>query len=107
MSYNIVIMTASNTEEASKIVQILLEERLIACANIINSVFSFFWWEGRIDKEKEVLVIMKSNENFFKKLAKRVEELHSYDTPEILALPIINGSKSYLEWMKNCLKPVS
>lgn len=107
MSYNIVIMTASNTEEASKIVQILLEERLIACANIINSVFSFFWWEGRIDKEKEVLVIMKSNENFFKKLAKRVEELHSYDVPEILALPIINGSKSYLEWMKNCLKPVS
>ena len=107
MSYNIVIMTASNTEEASKIVQILLKERLIACANIINSVFSFFCWEGRIDKEKEVLVIMKSNENFFKKLAKRVEELHSYDLPEILALPIINGSKSYLEWMKNCLKPVS
>ncbi|MCK4885319.1 divalent-cation tolerance protein CutA [Candidatus Bathyarchaeota archaeon] len=106
MSYIIVIITASNREEAVKIVRTLLEERLIACANIMDPVSSFFWWQGKIEEEKEVLVIMKSHETLFKKLSKRVMELHSYDTPEILALPIVNGSQSYLEWMKACLEPV-
>jgi len=106
MSYNIVIMTAPNKEEAVKIVHTLLEERLIACANIMDHVSSFFWWQGKIEDEKEVLVIMKSHENLFKKLSKRAMELHSYDTPEILALPIVNGSQSYLDWMKACLEPV-
>ena len=89
-----------------KIVRTLLEERLIACANIIDSVSSFFWWQGKIEEEKEVLVIMKSHESLFKKLSKRVTDLHSYDTPEILALPIVNGSASYLDWMKACLESV-
>ena len=106
MAYIIVFMTASNKEEAEKIVRALLEERLIACANIIDHLSSFFWWQGKIEEEKEVLVIMKSNENLFKKLSKRVTELHSYDVPEILALPIVDGSSSYLEWLKNCLEPV-
>lgn len=99
-------MTASNKEEATKIVRILLEERLIACANIMDSVSSFFWWQRKIEEEKEILVIMKSHEDLFKKLSKRVTELHSYDTPEILALPIVNGSQAYLDWMKTCLEPV-
>jgi periplasmic divalent cation tolerance protein len=99
-------MTASTKEEAVRIVHTLLEERLIACANIMDPVSSFFWWQGKIEEEKEVLVIMKSHETLFKKLSKRVMELHSYDTPEILALPIVNGSQSYLDWMKACLEPV-
>ena len=106
MSYNIVLMTASTKEEAVRIVRALLEERLIACANIMDPVSSFFWWQGKIEEEKEVLVIMKSHETLFKKLSKRVMELHSYDTPEILAIPIVNGSQSYLDWMKTCLEPV-
>jgi len=106
MSYNIVIMTTSNKEEAVRIVRALLEERLIACANIMDPVSSFFWWQGKIEEEKEVLVIMKSHETLFKKLSKRVMELHSYDTPEILALPIADGSPSYLDWLKDCLEPV-
>ena len=106
MSYNIVIMTTPNKEEAIKIIRTLLEERLIACANIINFVSSFFWWQGKIRKEKEILVIMKSNQTLFKRLSKRVTELHSYDIPEILALPIVNGSQSYLDWMKTCFKQV-
>ena len=106
MSYLIVIMTAPNREEAVKIVRTLLEERLIACGNILDPVFSFFWWQGKIEEEKEVLVIMKSHEKLFKKLSKRVKELHSYDVPEILALPIVDGSSSYLEWLKSCLEPV-
>jgi periplasmic divalent cation tolerance protein len=106
MAYLIVLMTAPNREEAVKIVRVLLEERLIACGNIVDSVSSFFWWRGKIEEEKEVLVIMKSDEKLFKKLSKRVMELHSYDVPEILALPIVDGSSSYLEWLKNCLEPV-
>ena len=106
MSYLIVFMTASNREEAEKIVRVLLEEKLIACANIIEPVSSFFWWQGKIENEKEVLAIMKSNETLFEKLQKQVTELHSYDVPEILALPIVAGSQSYLNWMKDCLEPV-
>ena len=106
MSYIIVIMTALNKEETVKIIHTLLEERLIACANIMDPVSSFFWWQGKIEEEKEVLVIMKSHETLFKKLSKRVMELHSYDTPEILALPVVEGSQSYLDWMKACLEPV-
>jgi periplasmic divalent cation tolerance protein len=106
MSYIIVFMTASTNEEAVKIVRALLEERLIACAHIMDPVSSFFWWQGKIEEEKEVLVIMKSHESLFKKLSQRVAELHSYEVPEILALPIIEGSPSYLDWMKDCLEPV-
>src|SRR4030043_674320 len=106
MAYIIVFMTAPNKEEAAKIVRALLEERLIACANIMDPVASLFWWQGKIEEEKEVLVIMKSSETLLKRLSQRVTELHSYEVPEILAVPIVEGSPSYLEWMKTCLEPV-
>jgi len=106
MSFIIVIMTAPNKQEAVNIVRALLEERLIACANILDPVHSLFWWKGKIEEEKEVLVLMKSQKTLFKKLSKRVAELHSYDVPEILALPIVEGSSSYLDWMRACLEPV-
>ena len=106
MSYLIVFMTAPNREEAMKIVRTLLEERLIACGNIVDPVSSLFWWKGKIEEEKEVLVILKSNDKLFKKLSKRIKELHSYDVPEILAFPIVDGNSSYLDWMKGILEPV-
>ncbi len=106
MAFTIVFMTAPNKQEAVKIVRTLLEERLIACANILDSVHSLFRWKGKIEEEKEVLVLMKSQKSLFKKLSKRVTELHSYDVPEILALPIVEGSQSYLDWMKACLEQV-
>ena len=106
MSFMIIIMTAPSKQEAVNIVRTLLEERLIACANILDPVHSLFWWKGKIEEEREVLVFMKSQETLFKKLSKKVIELHSYDVPEILALPIVEGSHSYLDWMKSCLEPV-
>jgi len=106
MAYLIVFMTASSKEEAVKIVRTLLEEHLIACANIIDSVLSFFWWQGKIEEEKEVLIIMKSHQKWFKMLSKRVTQLHSYDVPEILALPVVEGLQSYMNWMKACLDQV-
>jgi periplasmic divalent cation tolerance protein len=106
MSFIIVIMTAPNKQEAVNIVRALLEEKLIACANILDPVHSLFWWKGKIEEEKEVLVLMKSQEKLFKNLSKRVKELHSYDVPEILALPIVEGSQTYLDWMRDCFEPV-
>ena len=96
-------MTASSKSEAKKIVRSLLEEKLIACANMIDSVYSVFWWQEKIEEEKEVLVIMKSHQELFNKVSTRIEELHSYDNPEILALPIVDGSSQYLEWMNKVL----
>ncbi len=106
MSFIIVIMTAPNKQEAANIVRTLLEERLIACANILEGVHSIFWWKGKKEDEKEVLVLIKSQQTFFKKLSERIMELHSYDVPEILALPVVEGSTLYFEWMKACLEPV-
>jgi len=100
MSYLIVFMTAANMEEAVNIVRTLLEEKLIACANIVDNVSSLFWWQGKIEEENEVLAIMKSSQKLFKKLSERVAELHCYDVPEVLALPIVDGSQSYLDWLK-------
>jgi periplasmic divalent cation tolerance protein len=100
-------MTASNKEEAIKIVRILLEEKLVACANMIEAVSSFYWWKGTIEEDKEVLVIMKSHKNLFQKISSRIIKLHSYDVPEILAIPIVDGSSSYLDWMKVYLEPVN
>jgi len=106
MSYIVVIMTTSNKEEAEKIVRSLLKERLIACANILGPVSSLFWWQGKIDEAKEFLVFMKSHKSLFERLSERVREIHSYDVPEIVALPIIEGSPPYLDWLKTCLQPV-
>ncbi len=102
-SYVVVFMTASDKKEALKIVRRLLNERLIACANIVGPVSSLFWWEGKIDEASEFLVIMKSRKDLFKRLSERVKETHSYEVPEVLELPITEGLPSYLEWMSASL----
>jgi periplasmic divalent cation tolerance protein len=106
MSYIVVITTTSNKEEAVKIVHSLLKERLIACANIVGPVSSLFWWEGKIDEEKEFLVFMKSHKSLFERLSERIREIHGYEVPEIIALPIIKGSPPYLDWLKVSLQLV-
>lgn len=98
-SYVVIFMMVPDEKEATKIVRDLLKERLIACANIVGPVSSLFWWEGKIDKASEFLVIMKSRKNLFKKLSERVKELHSYEVPEVIALPVIEGLPSYLNWL--------
>lgn len=102
-SYVVVFMTAASEEEASKIVRSLLKQRLITCGNIVGPISSLFWWEGKIDEAREFLVIMKSQRNLFKKLSERVKALHSYEVPEVLALPVIDGFPSYLNWVSASL----
>ena len=107
MTYIIVIMTTPNKSKAEKIIRKLLEEHLIACANVLDSVCSFFWWKQKIEQENEALVVMKSSKKLFKKIVQRIQELHCYDVPEILALPILDGSEAYLDWMKNTFDTVN
>lgn len=99
----IVFMTTRTKEEAQKIVHLLLDTHFIACANIIGPVDSEFWWRGKIDKAKEFLVMMKSDEKLFEKLSKTIKEMHSDDIPEILALPIVKGLTEYLDWLNSTL----
>lgn len=106
-SYVVIMMTTSNKEEAMKIVRSLLEKKLIACANIVGPVSSLFWWEGKIDQASEFLVFMKTHKNLFERLSETVREIHSYEVPEIVALPMIEGLPPYMEWLKASLQSVS
>jgi len=106
MPYVIVVMTTANREEAVKIVNQLLQERLIACANVVSPVSSLFWWKEKIEEVEEFLVFMKSRGELFEELSERMRALHSYEVPEVLALPIIKGLPSYLEWLGASLQPV-
>ncbi len=92
-------VTAKDVPQAQKIADALVLDKLIACANIIPGVQSIFSWQGKVDKGKEVLLILKTKKILFKKVAARVKALHSYQTPEIIALPIIDGSRDYLQWI--------
>jgi len=100
----VVLITTADKSEAEKISQTLLSEKLIACANIISPVTSCFLWQGKIDKTEECLVIMKTRRSLFGELLLCVKGLHSYEVPEVLALPVADGSESYLSWMGSVLK---
>ena len=102
-TYIIVIVTTQSKQEAENIAQQLLKQQLIACANITSPVTSIFPWKGKLEKVEEHLVFMKSRKDLFNKLAETVKALHSYEVPEILALPIVDGSKEYLAWIESCL----
>ena len=101
--YIVVMVTTASKQEAEKIAQCLLKEKLIACANIIGPVSSLFHWSGKIERAEEYLIFMKSRKDLFRKLAEAVKALHSYEVPEVIALPIVEGSKAYLDWLGNCL----
>ena len=92
-------MTASSIEEADLISNSLLEKKLIACSNIINDMKSTFWWNGNIQKENEVLIIAKSTKALLDNIIAEVRSIHSYDVPEILAIPILGGNPDYLDWI--------
>jgi len=96
----IVFITASSEEEAAKIARALVEARLAGCVNIIKNIRSIYSWQGKIEDGSEVLMIVKTQKSLFDSLTKKVEELHSYTVPEIIVLPIVEGSKDYLKWLR-------
>jgi len=102
--YIAVFVMTANREEAEKVARRLLDEKLIACANIVGPVSSFFWWAGKVERTEEYLLLAKTRSDLFENLSDEVKALHSYEVPEIIALPIVNGSKAYMEWLESCLK---
>jgi len=103
----IVYITASSAKEASEIAEALLKERLAACANVVESIKSTYWWKGNLERDDESLIILKTTERKFDELAARAKELHSYENPEIVALPILKGSSDYLAWIDAEVDPKS
>ncbi len=100
MTDYIVVFVTAPADEAPELAKTLVEERLVACVNIVPGLRSFYWWQGKIEDEPEVLCIMKTRSELFESLRDRVRELHSYEVEEIIALPILAGNLPYLDWIK-------
>ena len=95
----------ANREEAQKISKTLLSEKMAACVNVLNSVESFYMWEGEISSSQESILIIKSSLKLANKLKNRIKELHSYNIPAIIQLPISSINEEYQAWiLKNCLQ---
>ena len=100
----VVLMTASNAGEATRIAEMLVERKLAACVQILPPMTSIYVWKGEVQRESEILLVAKSTQAKFDELEAAVRAIHSYETPEIIALPIVAGSQSYLSWLSNCLE---
>lgn len=99
MSHVVVLVTGPSAEEAERIGRALVEERLAACANLIPSISSTYWWKGKVEEASEALLVMKTRQDLLERLTARVRALHSYTVPEVIALPILGGNPDYLKWI--------
>ena len=105
MTDKIVIFVAvGNSSDAALLAKSLVEKRLAACVNLVPGVSSWYWWEGKVNVDEEVLLMMKTSRDKFAALEKEVLRLHSYAVPEIIAIQIVEGSKNYLSWIEESLK---
>lgn len=95
----VVLITAPGADKAAEIGRALVEERLAACANIVPGVRSIYRWEGKLQDDAEVLMLVKTRAALFEKLRERVVALHPYSVPEVLALPVAAGAQPYLDWI--------
>jgi periplasmic divalent cation tolerance protein len=102
--YSLIYITTSEPLESKKIARKLLEEKLVACTNIIPQINSLYLWKGEIEDDDESILIAKTKTDKVDQVIKRVEEIHSYETPCILQLEVKKGSECYLQWMEDELK---
>lgn len=98
-TYIVVLITTGTPEEAQRIAAVLLEQRKAACVNIIPQVSSRFWWKGKLDSAEESLLIVKTRASLLDEVVSLVNQVHSYDVAEVIALPIVGGNQDYLDWM--------
>ena len=100
----VVLVTCGSAKEARRVARALVKARLAACANVVDTpVRSIYRWKGRVESAKEYLLIIKTSRQLFAALQARVKQLHSYDVPEIIAVPIAAGSVNYLRWLDECV----
>jgi periplasmic divalent cation tolerance protein len=100
MEFRMLYITAANRDEADKIADALVESRLAACANILGEISSVFWWQGKLTHEREVALIVKTRAALVEAAIARVKELHSYQVPCVVALPLLDGNPDYFAWLK-------
>ncbi len=103
----VVLMTAANGEEAARLADLLIGAHLAACVQILPEMESVYRWEGKVERQAETLLLAKTTRARFEDLEREVRALHSYETPEIIALPIVAGSAPYLEWLRESVKTPS
>jgi len=101
----VVIVTVGTEQKGIEIGKALIEERLAACVNLLKGVRSLFLWKGSLTEDQEILMLIKTRRSIFPKLMDRVVELHPYQVPEIIALPVVEGSSSYLQWVAEMTGP--
>ncbi|MAF50107.1 MAG: divalent-cation tolerance protein CutA [Rhodospirillales bacterium] len=99
MSQNIVYVTAATIDEARTIAKTIVTERLAACANILGAMESVYWWDGAVQSESEVSMILKTKAELVDRVIARVKALHSYDCPCVIAMPIVAGHQKFLNWI--------
>jgi periplasmic divalent cation tolerance protein len=99
MKLNIIYITAGGMDEARAIGKALVSTRLAACVNILDNMNSFYWWEGEIQDDKEVVLIAKTRESLVSQLIEKVRSMHSYDCPCIVSIPVADGNPAFLEWI--------
>lgn len=101
MTEIVVFITTSSEDEATRIAKELVGAQLAGCVNIIRDIRSIYSWEGNVEDDHEILMIVKTRKSLFSQLQKKVQELHSYSVPEIIAIPIEDGSQEYLKWLRS------
>ena len=101
----LVYITAPGRQEARALASTLVQERLAACANIIDGAESFYWWQGKMETAAESICILKTTDAVYPALEKRARELHPYEVPCIVALPLVQGSASFLQWIADEIQP--
>lgn len=102
--FSIVLVTAPDLKVARMLARAALEAKLIACANIVPKIESHYWWQGKLERGGEVLIVMKTTRQQQKRLEKLIVEKHPYDTPEFVVVPIASGNARYLKWISNSVK---
>lgn len=100
----VILVTAGSLRQARKIARRLVEQKLAACVNITPPVQSVYRWEGKVETAKEFLLVIKSTRELFDPIKAEVLKLHSYATPEIICLPIVDGSAEYLRWLEESVR---
>ncbi|HYM11233.1 MAG TPA: divalent-cation tolerance protein CutA [Bryobacterales bacterium] len=101
----IVYSTCSSAEEARKLAAHLVEQRLAACVHVFRGVDSFYRWKGKVEQAPEVLLVIKTSRELFDRVRAEMERLHTYEVPELIAVPIVAGAPNYLNWLEAELKP--
>ena len=102
--FSLALVTAPDMKTARKLARAALEARLIACANLVPRIESHYWWQGKVDRSAEVLLILKTTASKLAKLEKLILAEHPYDTPEFITLPLTGGNKRYLDWLAASVK---